>query len=268
MLLLAAFSVWVCLSSAAVVEMPRSLVIRDPIAGGVRLRVMPIGDSITRGSGDPTNGGYRKAIYEKLAARGNRVDFVGNLAEGNFAQNNHKGYRGEKISEIEQYSMGVGMASRPNIALLHARTNDMNRNYELSTAPARLEKLIRTIVFFSPRVTILVCQIVPSTTASTMAAINNFNQEIPRIVRKLEAEGIKILLVDMRLLTSADLADPLHPNRRGYGKMATQFYNAIGEAEGRGWISAPQDPGEPIPGSCQDPDSWSAPTTIAQGPKM
>ncbi|KAM0268869.1 hypothetical protein ACHAQH_009902 [Verticillium albo-atrum] len=224
--------------------------------------------SITRGSGDPTNGGYRKSIYEKLSARSDKVEFVGGLSEGNFAQNHHEGHRGEMITEIEQHSRGVGMLSRPNIALLHAGTNDMNRDYLLSEAPDRLEKLIRTIISNSPRVTVFVSQIVPSKTSSTMAAINTFNGKIPGIVNKLEKEGFKVMLVDMRLLTNDDLIDALHPNTRGYEKMANQFYDAIVTADRKGWISAPQAPGVLDPESCQNPDSWHGPVTIAQGPRI
>lgn len=108
------------------------------------------------------------------------------------------------MTEIEHFSRAVGISSRPNIALVHTGTNDVDRDYRLSGAPARLKKLIRTIIAYSPRVTVFISQIIPSRSASTMANINAFNSRIPGIVEKLQGEGFKVTLVDIRLLNTGD----------------------------------------------------------------
>lgn len=49
----------------------------------------------------------------------------------------------------------------------------------------------------------------------------------------------------MGALTSADLADSLHPNDTGYQEMAAAWNTALTTADAAGWITAPQ----PVTGS-------------------
>ncbi|MFB9413576.1 hypothetical protein ACFFSQ_36150, partial [Dactylosporangium matsuzakiense] len=53
--------------------------------GGVR--VMPLGDSITEGTQVP--GGYRIGLWQRLAAGGYRVDFVGSQYNGPSSLGDH-----------------------------------------------------------------------------------------------------------------------------------------------------------------------------------
>ncbi|GGU21267.1 hypothetical protein GCM10010244_54760 [Streptomyces coeruleorubidus] len=45
--------------------------------------------------------------------------------------------------------------------------------------------------------------------------------------------------MDMSSLTTADLADTLHPNDAGYQKMADAFHRDIQAADGSGWLRNP-----------------------------
>ena len=45
-------------------------------------RIMPLGDSITFGVGDESNGGYRGYLYQGLTSCGYAVDFVGSQSGG------------------------------------------------------------------------------------------------------------------------------------------------------------------------------------------
>src|SRR5947208_9439666 len=67
--------------------------------GGVK--VMPLGDSITEGTQVP--GGYRIGLWQRLAAGGYRVDFVGSQYNGpsNLGDHDHEGHPGWRIDQID-----------------------------------------------------------------------------------------------------------------------------------------------------------------------
>ena len=55
-----------------------------------------------------------------------------------------------------------------------------------------------------------------------------YNAKLAEIVSKEKAQGTKIYLVDFRKTVDAtDLADGLHPNAKGYEKMAQAWAEAM-----------------------------------------
>src|SRR3954467_9425876 len=101
--------------------------------GGVR--VMPLGDSITEGTQVP--GGYRIGLWQRLAAGGYRIDFVGSQANGPAAlgDHDHEGHPGWRIDQIDANITGWLATTTARTVLLHIGTNDVLQNYNLSTAP-------------------------------------------------------------------------------------------------------------------------------------
>ncbi|CAL9369412.1 hypothetical protein SUDANB1_00832 [Streptomyces sp. enrichment culture] len=61
-----------------------------------------------------------------------------------------------------------------------------------------------------------------------------YNQAIPQIVSEAQAAGKRVAYVDMSSLTTADLADALHPNDSGYQKMADAFHRGVRTADSAG----------------------------------
>jgi len=59
-----------------------------------KIRIMPLGDSITRGSGIP--GGYRNKLYYNLKNLGYDIDFLGNNNRNSFpgVNSDNNGYGG------------------------------------------------------------------------------------------------------------------------------------------------------------------------------
>ncbi|KAI0966099.1 SGNH hydrolase-type esterase domain-containing protein [Xylaria arbuscula] len=228
---------------------------RGPIGGNVGLRVLAIGDSITWGAQSTDSNGYRLHLRDMLVARGNDVDFVGNVWSGNFADWEHEGHRGFIIDQINE-SSDLGIYAAPNVVLLHAGTNDMYHNIDVEAAPTRIGNLIDKIYEHSPNAAVFVCQIIPSKTASIQARIDDFNTAIPSLVDKYRNNGKSVTLVSMNnALTTSDLYDFLHPNDGGYEKMANAWYAAIEEADEKGWIVEPgtaeNPPTDANPESCQ-----------------
>src|SRR5215813_8194488 len=86
-----------------------ALVLSAGLAGGIPakaesnggVRVMPLGDSITDGSTVP--GGYRINLWQRMAAGGYTVDFVGSEFNGPAAlgDHDHEGHSGWRIDQLD-----------------------------------------------------------------------------------------------------------------------------------------------------------------------
>jgi lysophospholipase L1-like esterase len=191
--------------------------------GGVR--VMPLGDSITDGLTVP--GGYRIDLWQKLVAGGHPVDFVGSLANGpaSLGDHDHEGHSGWTIAQIDANIVTWLRTYTPRTILLHIGTNDMYGG-DPAGAPSRLSTLIDHITAQSPNAELFVATIIPLSFSD--ATVRAFNAQIPGIVQSRANAGKHVHLVEMySALTTADLADGVHPNAGGYSKMATVWYNAL-----------------------------------------
>ncbi|MFD8008997.1 ricin-type beta-trefoil lectin domain protein [Streptomyces sp. NPDC058955] len=106
-------------------------------------------------------------------------------------------------------------------------------------AIAELRSLVGRITADVPDATVLVASLVVSTNGSEEQWRGTYNQAIPRIVGDAQAAGKRVAYVDMSGLTTADLADPLHPNDSGYRKMADAFHRGVQAADSAGWLRNP-----------------------------
>lgn len=122
-------------------------------------------------------------------------------------------------------------------------TNDINGNYQVDTAPARLAALIDQIFAAAPNTTILVAAIIRSSWEPTQERIVRYNEQTRFTVETRANQGKRIALVDMGAVTNADLSDNLHPNENGYRKMSDAWYTAIKQSIAKGWITAPESMG-------------------------
>jgi hypothetical protein len=68
---------------------------QDPLACLSPVRIMPLGDSITKGSGSTSFNGYRRPLFKKLEAASHSIDFVGSQLDGSIDfDRNHEGRSG------------------------------------------------------------------------------------------------------------------------------------------------------------------------------
>ena len=191
--------------------------------GGVRL--MPLGDSITEGSN--VAGAYRTALWRQLAAAGKVVDLVGSGFNGpaELGDHDHEGHSGWRIEQIDANIVGWLRATNPHTVLLHIGTNDMAQNFNIASAPARLSALVDHILATAPGVEVFVAQIIPATDATVESRIRAFNAAIPGAMQN---KGGHVHVVNLHdALTTADLADTLHPSASGYAKMAVRWVSAL-----------------------------------------
>ncbi|MBU2670254.1 AbfB domain-containing protein [Actinoplanes bogorensis] len=198
------------------------------VTGGAR--ILPLGDSITDGFNVP--GGYRINLWRALTGAGHLVDFVGSQSNGptDLPDREHEGHSGWRIDQVDAQATGWVTATAPRSVLVHLGTNDIVQNYDVANAPARLSALIDRIRAAAPNADVFVASIVPFSDPAREAAANNYNARIPGIV---SGKGAKVHFVDMHAaLTTAQLADGVHPNREGYDRMAARWAAALASVPG------------------------------------
>ncbi len=191
-------------------------------------RVMPLGDSITDGVGVSGGGGYRVGLWQRLAQNGYTTDFVGSGYNGpaSLWDHDHEGHSGWRIDQLDANVVGWLRTYTPRTVLLHIGTNDITQNRDLGNAPARLAALVDKITSTSPQTEVFVATLIPVSFADSQ--VRAYNAAIPGIVSSRAAAGLRVHLVDMyRALTTADLADGVHPNATGYDKMAATWFAAL-----------------------------------------
>ena len=213
------------------------------------MRIMPVGDSITRGVGSTytTHGyiGYRKPLYLKLIDPNNGydVDFVGTQQEGDFAEPNHEGH-----GSWSDYNVAWGKVEVPNsgiynwlvqnpadIILLHIGTN------YIDTSPDDVEDILDEVdryeSDYNMEVTVVVARIIKRLGYESIVTIFNDNVQAMAQDRisnpNNPAYPDKVVPpndVDMEhaLVYPGDfIADGVHPNDTGYAKMANVWFDAL-----------------------------------------
>jgi lysophospholipase L1-like esterase len=201
-------------------------------AGG--LRILPLGDSITRGvTGDPSGQGYRGPLHELFDDADLTVDFVDQFQNGSFADPDHQGVSGRTATELDTLVTGIVNAQDPEAVLLLIGTNDVrNEPNPAGTLPGEIVSIVNKIhAADDPSTYVLVAtvpalapaEIAPSLLAATNAAV-------AEAVNALEAQGRAVSLVDTGAIGQADLFDGVHPNPAGYDKLAGIWFEAVLDA--------------------------------------
>ncbi|KAG4431918.1 hypothetical protein IFR05_012605 [Cadophora sp. M221] len=220
-----------------------SSVPRDLETRAVPLRIMPIGDSITWGYelGQGTNG-YRQQLLTDLVSAGYQVDFLGTQHSGTMVDNANEGYPGYRISQI-QAAIAPGLASCPNVALVHAGTNDFTQpdgtqGESWYQAPARLGNLMDSVLARCPRAVILVAKIIQRSDAQGQYLTNLYNDYMPNVVNDRVNRGYKVKIVDQSVIGESELSDGIHPTPAGYDHMGHIWSAAVVSANNLGLITA------------------------------
>jgi lysophospholipase L1-like esterase len=189
-------------------------------------RIMPLGDSITRGGGSSWGQGYRLPLMQMMVAGTYSSDIVGGQNSGPpwLYDRNHEGWGGYGIDGIASIVVSELNTYRPHFVLLMIGSNDVQWGTNLNTAPDRLSALIDLITDTLPTANLIVASITPLADPTWDAAARTYNAAIPGIVQIKAAAGKLVSFVDMYpLLTLSDLVDGVHPNDSGYNKLATAW---------------------------------------------
>jgi lysophospholipase L1-like esterase len=196
------------------------------VTPGTVKTVMPLGDSITDGYTTP--GGYRIRLWNLLVGQDHDpLNFVGSQQNGPIPDQDNEGFSGWRIDMIRAHIDTWMIRYRPNAVLLNIGDNDVLENYQLSTAPARLEELVLRMCKDDPGVKVLVSNLIGGVGSEVPTAA--FNAKVPGVVRSVATTGCKVYFVDVHkyVHTATDLADGHHPTPAGYAKMADAWYTVL-----------------------------------------
>jgi chitodextrinase len=195
---------------------------------GTTVKIMPLGDSITRGYNDSLIGdeghqvGYRQKLYGDLALYGYHVDFVGSLVHGNLAQPgfdvNHEGHSGITAGQVANNIYGWLGSSQPEIILLHIGTN------ALTLGTSAVEAILNEIDRYSEEIVVVLARIINRREYSATTA--SYNQNLEDMANSRIANGDKIVIVDMESVVDNhyDMDDLFHPASAGYEKMSQAWF--------------------------------------------
>jgi len=219
-------------------------------------RIMPLGDSITRGSSsgeldENRQVSYRKALWDKLIAAGYDVDFVGSLNAGSalFADPDHEGHSGWQDDEIAAFIYGWLELNSADIILLHIGTNGLDSSPD--DVALILDEIDRYEADYITEITVVLARIINRIPYSGTTTLFNNNVEVMANARvndsnnpaypdkivfgqKVDMEDEAGIIYDYQ--PSGDMYDYLHPYQDpttgeapGYEKMADVWFSALEE---------------------------------------
>jgi lysophospholipase L1-like esterase len=207
-----------------------------------KIRIMPLGDSITYGANnDGIGGGYRYPLYVALTNAGYNVDFVGTQTTISHAglglEINHEGHSGWHVSAVsnglyENILSWLSQIEDPDVVLIHIGTNDTGDAPNYPGTTNELSALITRIATNRPYAHIIVTTLlkrgVNDLDSRNVLIDTYFNPYVEGIVQAHQLAGRRVHFLDMHAyLERTDMYDNLHPNNTGYGKMAAAWLPAI-----------------------------------------
>lgn len=208
--------------------------------------ILPLGDSITAGTGSTHGAGYRLELFRLAQEHARALTYVGRSSSGPTqvasvpfprAHEGHSGYlidTGPERPGLLPIMDPVFAAVAPNIVLLMIGTNDIPWKLDLPNEPKRLGVLIDKITSLAPNALVVVAQIGPTAFAERTALVAAYNAGIPAVVAERVALGKHVALVDMFTpfvstpdYATALLVDEVHPNDAGHALIGQIWYEAI-----------------------------------------
>ncbi|MCW1886667.1 GDSL-type esterase/lipase family protein [Luteolibacter flavescens] len=198
------------------------------LAAAPPMRILPMGDSITEGSGGLN---YRAPLRTLLTNAGYEVDYVGTYTAnpGPLTDREHEGHSGWTIREIDaKVETWLAAIEDPDFVLLHIGTNDFGRRDDMANAIQRLDALVLKIATRRPHANIIVTNLMERGEPENGWIVAQFNPLVQGIVANHVAAGRKVHFLDMRSqVPLSDMPDQLHPNATGLGKMANAWFETI-----------------------------------------
>jgi lysophospholipase L1-like esterase len=201
-----------------------------------QITIMPLGDSITYGTGSTGVNGYRRDLKDLLVLSGYDVNFVGTQQNGTFVDRQHEGHGGYRDYQIGQNISYYLNTNSADIILLHIGTNDISQNPS-DTDPTDVEDILdkidlwenqnnRTAIVILAEIINRQGHVCPKSSATT--TFNNLVKAMALDRMNNPVNPDRIVIVDMECSAginyNTDLADTAHPNDIGYEKMADKWF--------------------------------------------
>ncbi|MCR4298134.1 MAG: hypothetical protein NUV75_05170 [Gallionella sp.] len=210
-----------------------------------QVRIMPLGDSITVGSGDPNNVGYRRKLFQDLEPMigTGRLDFVGGVTSGipTDFDRDHEGHGGwcddnnpcggGAFGNINDSVTGFLNSNPADIVLLHIGTNDFD---ESNVGVNGILNNINSWAQINYPINVFVARIIPSRDGS-LGNVNTFNNNVELIANNRSHTTVQVVnqQTGAGIHNTGDptgntgnpafYAENLHPNPAGYALMADKW---------------------------------------------
>ncbi len=198
------------------------------------VRIMPLGDSITRAaSADP---GYRAGLYFDLIDAGMDVDMVGSVADScapNCSHDpdneGHSGFTPSNIASVVAHWLAL---NPPDVVTLHIGTNvdpsvSLSRCHAGRGDPGCCKGLDLDIP-------VVLARIINKVRGSYDPQLSVFNDNLEAMAQTRVTDGDRILVVDQEpgldysdTTTDFDVDDDLHPTADGYAKMVPVWFEGF-----------------------------------------
>lgn len=210
------------------------LMIVTSAAANDEIRIMPLGNSITKGTaGSDLDIGYRRALFLALTDAGYDVDFVGTQFHGlvDDFDRDHEGHGGWEADEIRDNIYGWLVLNPADYVLLHIGTNDVSHNHvDVSEVDQLLDNIDQFEADYTTPVTVLAARIILRADGNNSTTIA-YNDSVEALVLDRIGEGDDLVVVhmDTALTYPDDLIDNVHPNQSGYDKMAAVWFNHLND---------------------------------------
>jgi lysophospholipase L1-like esterase len=232
-------------------DVPRGAITPNSAAALPDIRVMLLGDSVTKGTGTCSAPdtylnciGYRENLWDSMVGGGHPVNLVGSQGSAFQYQytydNDHEGHGGFTTTDIKNNVYGSGLnwlqINPADIILLHIGTNDFSGSppYDPSLVASRVSQILDKVDDYENAegkvVLVILAKIIKRyDSAERTTAIETFNDAMQTMADLRISGGDNIVVVDMEtaLIYPGDFFDDLHPNENGYSKMAAIWYAAL-----------------------------------------
>ncbi|KAI0143829.1 SGNH hydrolase-type esterase domain-containing protein [Xylariaceae sp. FL1272] len=219
------------------------------IGGGMPIRLMYIGASMTLGEHSTGERGYREQVRNWLVKQGNEVNCVGQNRYGDFLDNDVQAFGAQPIRPTLDRCKEIVPQTQPNLILINAGSSDcfQPEHHGSGLIHQKMRALIDYLFEASPRATIIMSTIIPSPWDGVEACVKSANAQIRQVAYDLIREGKPVTLVEMHydqgLPNRVELKhigkDDMHPIDEGYFIMGDLFIEAIQEVSAKGFLQPP-----------------------------
>lgn len=191
--------------------------------------VLPVGDSMTDGTGDSSNGGFRGPLYNLATAAGTPIWMTGPFSTGSIPDPFHAGVGGVTAQTVSGQIAGYVTTGSAPIVTIELGTNDIGLDgASAATTVSRLSTCLDNAygARWNPRGRIFVMNILRRLDGFN-PTVQAANALLPAMIAGKAFASYVTLIDQYNALLDGDYADAVHPAAAGYAKLAAVYWSAM-----------------------------------------